>query len=246
VISQTAARVLFPGTSPIGKKIRAGAASLDWNHSPYREIVGVVGDVEQYGLGLPSRPQIYMPHAQYADGYVTLVLRSAGDPASLAEALRRTVLAADAEQPIYDVIPFESLVEDTIAGRRFSIWILGGFALGALALAAIGIYGVISYSVARRRQEFGIRMALGARPLDVSKEAVAAGVPMILAGTVLGLGGGFAARKLLDSFLFGISSTDLASFLWIPLGMIVIAFAACYLPARRAAQLEPTEALKYE
>ncbi len=246
VISQTAARILFPGESPIGKKIRAGSAGGDWDHSPFREVVGVVGDVEQYGLGLPSRPQIYMPHAQFADGYVTLILRTAGDPATLAEPLRRAVLAADAEQPIYEVIPFDSLVEGSIATRRFSIWILGGFALGALALAAIGVYGVIAYGVARRRQEFGIRLALGARPVDVSREAVAAGLPMILAGTLLGLAGAFAARKLLASFLFGVSSTDLASFLGVSLGMLVIALAACYLPARRAGQIEPVEALKYE
>jgi putative ABC transport system permease protein len=246
VISQTAARMLFPGESPIGKKIRAGSASGDWEHSPYREIVGIAGDVEQYGLGLPSRPQIYMPYAQYADGYVTLILRTAGDPTVLTAPLRRAVLATDAEQPIYDVIPFESLVEDSIAARRMSTWILAGFALGALALAAIGIYGVISYSVARRRQEFAIRMALGARPIDVSKEAVAAGVPMIFAGIVVGLGGAFAVRKLLDSFLFGVSSMDLASFIGVPLGLLLIALAACYVPAHQAAQVEPLEALKYE
>lgn len=246
VISQTAARLLFPGESPIGKNIRAGSASGDWDHSPYREVVGIVGDVEQYGLGLPSRPQIYMPYAQYADGYVTLILRTAGDPAALAAPLRRAVLGTDAEQPIYDVIPFESLVGDSIAARRFSTWILVSFAAGALALAAIGIYGVISYNVARRRQEFGIRMALGARRVDIAREAVAAGVPMIFAGVVLGLGGAFAARKMLDSFLFGISSMDLASFVGVPLGVVLIALAACYFPARHAAQIEPLEALKYE
>ncbi len=246
IVSQTAARTLWPGESPIGKKIRAGSESGDVDHSPYREIVGVVGDVAQYGLGLPSRPQIYMPHAQYADGFVTLILRTSGDPAALAQPLRRAVLAADAEQPVYDVIPFESLVEESIAARRFAIWILGSFALGALLLAAVGIYGVVSYSVAQRKQEFGIRMALGARPVDVVREALATGVPMILAGTLVGLGAAFAARKLLASFLFGITSTDLASFVGVPLGLFIVALAACYLPARRAAEIEPIEALKYE
>ena len=246
VISQTAARVLFPGESPMGKKIRAGAASIDWGHSPYREIVGIVGDVEQYGLGLPSRPQIYTPYAQYADAYVTLILRSSTDPAMLAGPLRRAVLVADAEQPIYDVIPFESLVEDSIAARRFSIWILAGFAVGALALAAIGIYGVISYNVALRRQEFGIRMALGARPVDISKGTVTSGLPMIVSGVVAGLGGAFVARKMLTSFLFGISSTDPFSFIWIPLSMVLVALGASYFPARRAAKTEPLQALKYE
>lgn len=246
VISQTAERVLFPGESPIGKKIRAGSASGDWDHSPFREIVGVVGDVKQYSLGQPTRPQLYMPYAQFADSYITVILRTTGDPALLAEPLRRAVLAADAEQPIYDVIPFDALVDDSVAARRFAVWILGSFAISSLVLATIGIYGVISYGVAQRRQEFGIRMALGALPIDVSKEAVASGVPMILAGILLGLAGALAIRKMLVGFLFGISSTDLDSFLGVPLGIAVIALAASYLPARRASKIEPLEALKHE
>ena len=246
LISQTAARILWPGESPIGQKIRAGSASGDFDHSPYREIVGVVGDVAQYGLGMRPRPQIYMPHAQFADRYATLLMRAKGDPVALAEPLRRAVLAADAEQPIYNVIPFQALVDDSIAARRFAIWILGGFALGALALAASGIYGVLSYTLALRNQEFGIRMALGASPLDVLRAAMASGVPTIVAGVAAGLGGAVAARKFLGSFLFGISSTDVASFAGIPLGMIVVALVACYLPARRAAKLDPLLALREE
>jgi putative ABC transport system permease protein len=246
LISQTAARVLFRGESPIGKKIRAGAASVDWDHSPYREIVGVVADVEQYSLGQPARPQIYMPYAQYADSYVTLVLRTAGDPAMLAEPLRHAILFADAEQPVYDVIPFDSLVEGSMAARRFSIWILGGFAVGALMLAVVGIYGVISYGVAQRRQEFGIRMALGACPADISRQAVVSGVPMIFSGILLGLGGAVAIRSLVASFLFQVSSTDIESFLAISAGVLLVAFAASYLPARRVSRISPLEALKHE
>jgi putative ABC transport system permease protein len=246
LISQTGARLFFPGESPIGKKIRAGSAGGDWDRSPFREIVGVVGDVDQYSLGQPPRPQIYMPYSQFPDGYITVILRTTGDPALLEEPLRRAVLRADAEQPIYDVIPFEALVSDSVAGRRFAVWILGCFALSALVLATIGIYGVISYGVAQRRQEFGIRMALGARPVDVSNEAVLSGVPMILSGILVGVGGALAIRKLIAGFLFGISATDLDSFLGVPLAIALVALLACYVPARRAAKIEPVEALKHE
>ncbi|HEX4229785.1 MAG TPA: ABC transporter permease [Bryobacteraceae bacterium] len=247
LISQTAARVLWPGESPIGKKVRAGSASGDFYRSPYREIVGVVGDVAQYGLGLPSRPQIYMPHAQFADRFVTLLLRAKNtDPISLAAPLRRAVLAADAEQPIYDVIPFQSLVDGSLAARRFAVWMLIAFALGALALAASGIYGVISYTVAQRTQEFGIRMALGASPSNVLRDALAMGVPMIVSGIIAGLLGSFAASRFLHAFLFGASSIDLSSFAGVPVGMILVALAACYVPARRAAKMEPLLALRQE
>ncbi|MBV9407147.1 MAG: ABC transporter permease [Acidobacteriaceae bacterium] len=246
LVSRTAARVLWPGESPIGKKFRAGAVSGDWDHAPFREIVGVVGDIEQYRLGMPLRPQIYMPHAQFADAYVNLILRTDGDPANLAAPLRRAVFAADREEPIYDVIPFESLIRDSIAARRFAIWVLGAFALGALALAMVGVYGVISYGVAQRKQEFGIRMALGARPADVLREALTAAFPMIALGSIIGLGTAFAATKLLASFLFGVSSTDLTSFVALPLAMLAVALIACYIPARRASETEPVEALKYE
>jgi putative ABC transport system permease protein len=247
LISQTAARVLWPGESPIGKKFRAGSASGDYDQWPYREIVGVVGDVAQYGLGLPSRPQIYMPHAQYADRFVTLLLRAKNvDPLTLAEPLRRAVLTADPEQPIYDVIPFQSLVEGSLAARQFAVWILGIFALGALALASSGIYGVISYTVAQRTQEFGIRMALGASPSNVLREALSTGVPMITAGVIVGLVGSFAAHRFLHAFLFGAGSIDLSSFAGVPLVMTIVALAACYLPARRAAKLDPLNALRQE
>jgi hypothetical protein len=247
LINQTAARVFWPGESPIGKRFRAGSASGDFDHWPYREIVGVVGDVAQNGLGLPPRPQIYMPHAQYADRFVTLLVRAKNsDPLTLAEPLRRAVLTADAEQPIYDVIPFQSLVDGSIAAGRFAIWILGAFALGALLLAATGIYGIVSYTVAQRAREFGIRMALGASPLNVLQESLTTGVSMIMPRVILGVGGAFAARTFLSSFLFGAGSIDLASFAGVPLGMIIVAVAACYLPARRAAKADPLRALRQE
>jgi putative ABC transport system permease protein len=225
--------------------VRAGGTG-DFDKSPFREVVGVVGDVAQYGLGLPSTPQIYMPHAQFAVRFMTLMLRTGSDPAALAGALHQAVLAEDAEQPIYDVALFEAVVADSVAARRFAIWLLGVFAVGALVLAAVGIYGVVSYGVAQRTQEFGIRMALGAQPGDVLRQAMYRGAPMILLGVAAGLAGALAATRLLGSFLYGVSATDLLTFGVAPAALTVVAAGACYLPARRAAQVDPLVALKYE
>ena len=246
VISQTAARLLFPGQSPLGKMIRVGSISGTWDQSPFRQVVGIVGDVAQYGLGLPARPQVYLPYDQFVDRFVTLLLRTTGDPSALAVPLRRTVLALDSEEPLYNVTPFQSLVDDSLAGRRFATWLLGAFALGAFALASFGIYGLLSYQVVQRRQEFGIRAALGATYTDILRHSVGAGIPIILAGTALGVAGSLVASRFLASFLFGIGSADLAVFASVPLAMILVALAACYLPARRAARIDPAEALKYE
>ena len=245
IISETAARRWWPGESPIGRKVRAGGTG-DFDKSPFREVVGVVGDVAQYGLGLPSTPQIYMPHAQFAVRFMTLMLRTNGDPDALAKPLRQAVLAEDSEQPIYDVAPFEAILADSVAARRFAIWLLGVFALGALMLAAVGIYGVVSYGVAQRTQEFGIRMALGAQPADVLRHAMYRGAPMILVGVAAGLAGALAATRILGSFLYGVSATDLLTFGVTPVALTAVAAGACYLPARRAARVDPLIALKYE
>jgi len=246
VISETAARLWFPGESPVGKKIRAGQASGTFDDSPFREVVGVVADVAQYGLGLPATPQIYMPHAQFPSRYMTLLARTSGDAGPLAPAIRRTVLAADAEQPVFNVTPFDELVSNSIATRRLGLWLLAVFAFGALALASIGIYGVVSYSVTQRASEFGVRMALGATSADILRQAVGSTVPMIAAGLLVGLAGSFAVSRLMVGFLFGIGATDALTFASLPLFLAAVALLASYIPARRAAAVDPMTALKYE
>ena len=246
VISETAARLWFPGESPLGKKIRAGQPSGTFDDSPFREVVGVAADVAQYGLGLPSTPQIYMPHAQFVSRFMTLLARTSGDANSLAPALRSAVLAADAEQPVYNAIPLEEMVSNSIATRRLGLWLLGVFASGALTLASIGIYGVVSYSVTQRASEFGIRMALGATSADILRQAVGSTVPTIAAGLLAGLAGSFAASKLMAGFLFGISATDGLTFALLPMFLAAVALIASYIPARRAAAVDPMTALKYE
>jgi putative ABC transport system permease protein len=236
----------FPGESPLGKKIRAGQATGNFDDAPFREVVGVAGDVAQYGLGLPATPQIYMPHAQFPARYMTLLARTSGDANSLAPAIRSAVLAADAEQPVYNVAPLEEMVANSIATRRVGLWLLGVFAFGALTLATIGIYGVVSYSVTQRASEFGIRMALGATSADILCEAVGSTVPMIAAGLLAGLAVSFAASKLIAGFLFGVGATDALTFASLPLFLAVVALIASYIPARRAAAVDPMTALKHE
>jgi putative ABC transport system permease protein len=246
VISETAARLWFSGESPLGKKIRAGQYNGSFDGSPFREVVGVAADVAQYGLGLPSTPQIYMPHAQFVARFMTLLARTSGNPSLLGPAVRRAVLRADPEQPVYNVTPLEEMVSNSIATRRVGLWLLGVFAVGALTLASIGIYGVVSYSVTQRASEFGIRMALGATSADILRQAVGSTLPMVAAGLLAGLAGSFAVSKLMEGFLFGIGPRDALTFASLPVFLAGVALAASYIPARRAAALDPMTALKHE
>jgi len=244
-ISETAARRWFPGESPLGKKVRAGGSS-GFDTSPFREIVGVVGDVAQYGLGLAPTAQIYMPYAQYADRYMTLLIRADGDPRALASTVRNTVLDLDREEPLYDVALLEDIVSSTIATRRLGVWLLVAFALGALLLAAVGIYGVVSYSVSRRTSEFGVRIALGAGPSEVLRHAIAGTVRTTAAGIGAGLLASYAMARWISGFLFHVSAIDAATFACVPLFLAVVALAASYIPARRATRVDPVVALRLE
>lgn len=245
IISETAARLWFGGESPLGKNVRAGSPG-SFKDSPFREIVGVVGDVAQYGLGLPATPQIYMPHTQFARHFASFIIRADRDPDALASLLEKAVFSVDPEQPVYDVTALDRIVSNSIAARKLGLWLLVIFAFGALSLAAVGIYGVVAYSVAQRTSEFGIRMALGARPKDILSRALCDSLPMIGAGVAAGIAAALAASKLLAGFLYGVRATDASTFAVLPLFLALVALAACYLPARRAARIDPLVALRYE
>ncbi|HTP35893.1 MAG TPA: ABC transporter permease [Candidatus Acidoferrales bacterium] len=246
VISATAARQWFPGQSPLGQKVRAGSGTGNFDQSPFREVIGVVGDIAQYGLGLPPTPQIYMPYMQFPARYVTVMIRSNASSSNLAGAVRQTVFSLDREQPVYDVRMLEDIVSGTIATRRIGIWLLGVFAAAALLLAAVGVYGVVSYSVSQRTSEFGIRVALGARPADVIRKALADSLWITASGLGVGIAGSYAMSKWISGFLFQVSPRDAATFGLVPLFLTVVALAACYVPARRAATVDPVTALRSE
>ncbi|MEY2483704.1 MAG: hypothetical protein QOK24_2232 [Verrucomicrobiota bacterium] len=212
-----------------------------------REVVGVVGDTKGDSLDRDAGAQMYVPHAQDAAwGFMTLVIRTAGDPAVMAPAVRREVLSIDKDQPIYNVRTMEDVVAQSMGTRRASTLLFTVFAGAALILAAVGIYGVMAYSVTQRTQEIGIRMALGAQAGDVLRMVVRQGMVLTLIGVAVGVAGALGLAKVISSLLFGVPATDPATFLGIPLVLILVALIACYLPARRAARLDPIKALASE
>lgn len=242
LVSETMARKLWPGADPIGKRVRF-YNSNPAEQRPWRTVVGVVRDVKQYGLDTAGTMAMYETLAQFPTSAVTLVVRTTTDPSSMVGAIRREIIALDKDQAVFSIATMEQLVSDSIALRRFSMFLLGLFASLALILAAVGIYGVIAQSVSQRTHEIGIRMALGAQARDVLKLVVRQGMSLTVVGIVVGLAGAFGLTRLLANLLFGVGATDPTTFLWIPVLLAAVSFLACYIPARRAAKLNPLTAL---
>ncbi|HEY0004368.1 MAG TPA: ABC transporter permease [Pyrinomonadaceae bacterium] len=244
VISETMARKYWPGEDPIGKRISPGKAETpeDWI-----TIIGVVKDVRQFELSATPKPQMYLSYTQAAFFEPRdLVISTDAEPLSLAATVRRAVWEIDKDQPVSDIRTMEEILSESVARQRFSMLLLGIFAALALALAAVGIYGVMSYSVAQRTREIGIRMALGAQRSDVLKLAVGAGLKLVLIGVAIGLLASFVLTRVMSSLLFGVSATDPATFVIISLVLISVALLASYIPARRATKVDPMIALRYE
>ncbi len=242
IINEAAAKRYFG--SPAGA---IGERLTIWRDEKFpREIVGVVGDTKGASLDAESIAQIYVPHAQDQDwNFMALVVRTAGDPAAFATTLRHEVQAIDKDQPIYNVRTFDDVVVNSLGTRRVSMQLFTVFAGAALLLAALGIYGVMAYSVTQRTQEIGIRMALGAQKSDVVGLVLRQGMVLAAIGVVVGLAGAFALTRLISSLLFGVAATDPLTFLVIPMLLLFVALVACYVPARRAARLDPTAALAH-
>jgi len=240
IVNQAMARRCWPGQDAVGKRFAIGRGGSWWT------VVGIVQDLRQTSLSDAPDPEAYMPHAQIGSAAMSIVVRANGDPLRLAPAVRAALRTLDKDLPLSNA---GSLVEDvshSMRARRFSVVLFGAFAVIALLLAAVGIYGVISYSVARRTHEIGVRMALGAQRLDVQWMVLARGLRLTAVGIVVGLALSAAATRLLRSFLYGISPLDPVAFAGAVLAWVLIAMLASYLPARRAARIDPAISLRYE
>jgi putative ABC transport system permease protein len=242
VVNQTFARSFFPKQEALGRRIQVSEGP---GPNPC-EIVGVIKDVKNFGLEEKMVPEMYFPYRQRSSGYFSVVVRTTTEPASMANVLRDTVLAIDSDQPIHNIRTMDQLVVNSMAGRRFMTTLLGIFAGVALILCAIGIYGLISYTVAQRTHEFGIRMALGARVIDVLQLVLRQGVRLALAGLILGVFGAWVGTRLLANQLYGIEPHDPITFSLGILALGTVALLAYIIPASRAARVDPMEALRCE
>jgi putative ABC transport system permease protein len=241
LINERLARQYFSGEDPIGKKVEISYL----NQRVSREIVGVVGDIKQNGPGDPTRPEIFVPFEQQPWFSGTFVIRSQGpDPLSLKNAIQRAIWSLNKDLPASRAETIDGLLAEHIAAPRLYTYLLGVFAVIALLLAAVGIYGVMSYSVSRRSHEIGIRMALGAQSRDVLKLVIGEGMKLTLIGLALGLIGAFSVTRLMSNLLFGVTATDPATFVGIALLLGGVAWLACHLPARKATRVDPMITLK--
>jgi putative ABC transport system permease protein len=242
VINETMARRYWPNEDPIGKRVNLG----DPAKTPWMTVIGIVKDTRNVGLETAPYPQMYGPAAQFPRRGMSFVARTSNDPASIVPALRRELAALDKDLPLYNVRTMEQVMSESVSRRRFQMVLIAAFAGVGLLLAAVGIYGVISYSVAQRTHEIGVRVALGARAADILRLVVGQGLGLALAGVGVGLAGSYALTRLLASLLYGVSATDPLTFACVALALLGVALLACLVPARRATRVDPMVALRYE
>ena len=239
IINEAFARKHFPNENPLGQIINAGSK---------REIVGVVGNVKPRGLELESKPQLYLPYAQKPTiaSFFTFTIRTESAPLSLAAAVQQEIASLDKNLPVANIRTMDQIVSTSLEQRRLTMGFFTGFATIAVLLAAIGVYGVVSYSVTQRTHELGIRVALGARWSDVLRLILKQGIVLAFIGVAAGVGAALALTRLMRSLLFQVAATDVATFILVAIGLIAVVLLACYVPARRATKVDPLEALRYE
>jgi predicted permease len=240
VVNQEMVRKFYGGRDPIGSRVTLG------DTTQYMTVVGVVNDVRQEGLTAAPYSQIYWPLDQDVRRSIVVVVRTAGDPTSVVGGVRAAVRDLDPQLPVYDVRTMEERVATTLARPRVTAVLVGVFAATALLLAAIGIYGVVSYTVAQRTRELGVRMALGAPAAGVLRLVVGQGMLPAVGGVVVGLAGAWAAARVLGSLLYGVSASDPWTFAGVALFLLMVALVATWLPARRATRVDPVIALRAE
>ena len=248
IVDETFVKAWFPDEDPIGKrvKINAGHVPPGTPEPPWTTIVGVVNHVKNYGIDQESRVEIYVPYMQSTLTQLNLVVKTRGDAAAAVRAMREAVREADPTLPVFGVRTMDEYLERTLTSKRLMMIVLALFAAVALTLAAVGIYGVMSYAVAQRTSEIGLRMALGAHPRDVLRLVVGQGVLLTIAGLVLGIGAAWWLTRLMTTLLFDVSATDPLTFAGVAMLLASVAFLATWIPARRAANVDPLVALRHE
>jgi len=245
IINDTLARKFFSGADPIGKRLKM--TRTDEPERPWFTIVGIAGDVRSYGLDVKPRPQIYTTIEQNTDNYMTLIVRADTLPAKALEGtIRAEMKSLDPTLPVANFRTMERLVSNAVARPRFSTFLLGLFAATALALTMVGLYGVVAYAVNQRTREIGIRIALGAGQRRILALIVRQGMFPALVGLAIGVAAALALTRLLANQLYEIRPTDPLTFLFVITVLLLVALAACFIPARRAAKVDPMEALRYE
>jgi putative ABC transport system permease protein len=239
------AKRFFPNGDPIGKRFFFGHPSAK-NAPNWYTIVGVVEDLKLYGPENPARLEVYLSGFQAPTSNMELLVKSSSDPVALTGSIRNAVASIDRDQPVFGIVSMNQLMRDWTSTRRITLVLLAMFSGLALILAAIGIYGVISYGVALRTQEIGIRMALGAQKRDVLGMVMKQGAKLALIGVVIGVIAALALTRLLSSMLFSVSASDPIVFICVPVLLILVTLVACYIPAMRAMRVDPMVALRYE
>lgn len=245
IVDERFVQTYWPGQSGVGKRLKIHSEGPNGDQ-PWREIVGVVGHIKHYGVDQSSRESLYLPFNQYPDRDVTIVLRTAGDPLSFASLARNEISALNNQLPVARIRTLMNVVEERSFMRRFTTVLLGSFALAAVLLAVLGIYGVMSYSVSQRSHEIGIRMAMGAQVSDVLWLILKGGLMLTGIGVSIGLAGAFALNRFLASQLYGIGALDPVTYGAVSVVLSAIALSACYIPARKAAKTNPLETLRWE